>query len=194
MASPIASTTATSIASLPQQPQLDESRMRELIRFTARTLQTSTPVPFGALIVNTRSGATIIRALNAVRQENDPSSHAELRAVRKAARKLRTPSLKGCTLYSTCEPCPMCMANALWAGLDRLVYGATIEDANRHCRQIRIPAAELVERSDMSTIVEGPFLREACYELFTHPNMLKTFATWNTTGNVTGNVTENART
>jgi tRNA(Arg) A34 adenosine deaminase TadA len=163
--------------------------MRELIRFTARTLDTPTPVPFGALIVDTRSGATIMRAINAVRQENDPSSHAELRCVRRATRKLRTPSLKGCTLYSTCEPCPMCMANALWAGLDRLVYGATIEDANRHCRQIRIPAQELVERSDMSTIVDGPFLREACYALFTHPNMLKTFASWNPIATAIPNVT-----
>jgi tRNA(Arg) A34 adenosine deaminase TadA len=168
-----------SIASLPDQTALDASRMRELIRFTARTLDTASPVPFGALIVETASGAIVMRAVNAVRAENDPSSHAELRTVRKATRKRGNPSLTGCTLYSTCEPCPMCMANALWAGLDRVVYGATIEDANRHCRQIRVPAGEIVERSDMSCIVDGPFLREECYNLFTHPNMLKTFATWN---------------
>jgi tRNA(Arg) A34 adenosine deaminase TadA len=71
------------------------------------------------------------------------------------------------------------MANALWAGLDRVVYGATIEDANKHCRQIRISATEVAQRSDMSCIVDGPILRDACYALFTHPNMLKMFATWN---------------
>jgi tRNA(Arg) A34 adenosine deaminase TadA len=168
-----------SIASLPHQHALDQTRMRALIRFTARTLETDSPVPFGALIVETLSGAHVMRAINAVRPENDPSSHAELRTVRRATRKLGTPSLQGCTLYSTCEPCPMCMANALWAGLDRVVYGATIEDANRHCRQIRIPARELVERSDFSTLVDGPFLRDECYALFTHPNMLRTFETWN---------------
>ncbi len=162
--------------------------MRELIRFTARTLETDSPVPFGALIVETASGALVMRGVNAVRLENDPSSHAELRTVRRATRKRRNPSLHGCTLYSTCEPCPMCMANALWSGLDRVVYGATIEDANRHCRQIRIPASELVERSDLSCIVEGPVLREACYELFTHPNMLKTFAGWNRAESVPGSV------
>jgi tRNA(Arg) A34 adenosine deaminase TadA len=168
-----------SIASQPQQKELDETRMRELIRFTALTLDTASPVPFGALIVETQSGHMVMRGVNAVRRENDPSSHAELRTVRKAARRRGNPSLKGCTMYSTCEPCPMCMANALWAGLDRIIYGATIEDANRHCRQIRVPAREVAERSDMACIVDGPLLREECNELFTHPNMLKTFATWN---------------
>ena len=160
--------------------------MRELISFTARTLDTPAPVPFGSLIVWTDSGRPVIRAVNAVRSENDPSSHAEVRTVRKAARKLGSVSLRGCTLYSTCEPCAMCMANALWAGLDRVVYGATIEDANRHCRQIRIPAREIVERSDMSCVVDGPVLRAACYELFTHPNMLKAFESWNVTADAAG--------
>ena len=73
----------------------------------------------------------------------------------------------------------MCMSNALWAGLDRVVYGATIEDANRHCRQIRIPSREVVLRSDMPCAIEGPILRDEAYALFTHPNMLKVFATWN---------------
>ena len=153
--------------------------MASLVRFTARTLETASPVPFGALIVNTSTGERLMRAVNAVRRENDPSSHAELRTVRRATRKLKTPSLKGYTLYTTCEPCPMCMANALWAGLDRVVFGATIEDASRHCRQIHVPAREVAERSDMACVVDGPVLREDCYKLFTHPNMLKVFATWN---------------
>lgn len=164
---------------IPAQTKLDEKRMRSLVRFTARTMETDSPVPFGALIVETATGKTLMRALNAVRPENDPSSHAELRTVRKATRKLKQTSLHGYTLYTTCEPCPMCMANALWAGLDRVVYGATIEDANKHCRQIRISATEVAQRSDMSCIVDGPILRDACYALFTHPNMLKMFATWN---------------
>jgi tRNA(Arg) A34 adenosine deaminase TadA len=168
-----------SVASIPNQQKLDQKRMKSLIRFTARTLETESPVPFGALIVNTDSGRPLMRAVNAVRQENDPSSHAELRTVRKATRKLKRTSLRGYTLYTTCEPCPMCMANALWAGLDRVVYGATIEDANRHCNQIRVPARELAERSDMPCVVDGPVLRDACYALFTHPNMLRVFATWN---------------
>lgn len=159
---------------------LDEERMREICRFTARTLETEHPVPFGAMIVNTRTGVRLIRATNAVRRENDPSSHAEVRTVRLACRKLKGTSLAGFTMYSTCEPCPMCMANALWARLDRVVFGATIADANRHCQQIHIPAKEVADRADMRSIVEGPVLRELCNTLFTHPNMRKAFRAWST--------------
>ena len=158
----------------------DEAHLKALVKFTALSFKTPRPVPFGALIVDSRSGETLMRARNAVAVENDPSAHAELRTVRLACKKRKSYGLQGYTLYSTCEPCPMCMANALWAGLDRVVYGATIEDANRHCRQIQIPAAELSRRSDMRCVVTGPILRELCYTLFTHPRMLEAFATWST--------------
>ena len=82
----------------------DGDRMRALALWTARTLETANPVPFGAEIVHTRTGERLIRALNAVAPQNDPSSHAEVRAVRIACRKLKTFSLRGYTLYSTCEP------------------------------------------------------------------------------------------
>ena len=170
---------ATKDLKASKQRNLDEQRMAEIVAFTARTLESASPVPFGALIVNTKTGEMLMRAVNAVRAENDPSSHAEVRTVRKATRKLKTPSLKGYTMYTTCEPCPMCMANALWAGLDRVVFGATIKDASKHCKQIYVPAREVLRRSDMTCVVDGPILRAECYGLFTHPNMLKVFATWN---------------
>jgi tRNA(Arg) A34 adenosine deaminase TadA len=157
---------------------LDEERMRELYSFTARTLETAHPVPFGALIVHTRSGQRLMRATNAVARENDPSAHAEVRTVRLACKKLKCPSLAGYTMYSTCEPCPMCMANALWAKLDRVVFGATIDDANRYCLQIHVAAKQIARRADMDCVVEGPVLRELCCTLFTHPNMQKAFRTW----------------
>jgi tRNA(Arg) A34 adenosine deaminase TadA len=162
------------------QRSLDEQRMGALAAFTARSLATEWPVPFGSSIIHTRSGELLIWALNAVAREFDPSSHAEVRAIRLATKKLKSISLAGYTLYTTCEPCPMCMSTALWAGLDRVVYGATIEDANRHCRQIHIHATEIAERSDMRCKVEGPVLREQCYALFTHPNMLRAFRSWST--------------
>jgi tRNA(Arg) A34 adenosine deaminase TadA len=157
---------------------LDEKYMREIFRFTARTLETKNPVPFGALIVSTRTGEALMRATNAVRRENDPSSHAEVRTVRLACKKLKRTTLAGFTMYSTCEPCPMCMANALWARLDRVVFGATIADANLHCLQIHIPAMEVARRADMACVVVGPVLRELCNTLFTHPNMQKAFRSW----------------
>jgi tRNA(Arg) A34 adenosine deaminase TadA len=156
----------------------DEERMAELAAFTAKTLATDRPVPFGALIVHTKTGETLIRAVNAVARESDPSSHAELRAVRLACKKLKQTSLAGYTMYSTCEPCPMCMANALWARLDRVVYGATIADASKHCLQIHIPAKTVAARAEMKCVVDGSVLRKECYALFTHPNMLKAFSVW----------------
>lgn len=158
----------------------DLTKMAALVTFTARSLKTASPRPFGASIVHTRTGELLLRALNAVRQEFDPSAHAEVRAIRLATKRLKKISLAGYTLYSTCELCPMCMSAALWAGLDRVVYGATIADANRHCNQILIPAAEVSARADMRCIVDGPVLRDKCYELFTHPRMLRAFRTWST--------------
>jgi tRNA(adenine34) deaminase len=165
---------------------VDEERMREIYEFTARSLNTARPVPFGALIVDTRTGERLMRATNAVMRESDPSAHGETRTVRLACKKLKRPSLAGYTMYSTCEPCAMCMANALWAGLDRVVFGATIEDANRYVRQIHISAKEVARRSDMACIVDGPVLRELCNTLFTHPNMQKAFRTWSTSKNKSG--------
>jgi tRNA(Arg) A34 adenosine deaminase TadA len=159
---------------------VDEARMREIYEFTARSLETARPVPFGALIVNTRTGERLMRATNAVFRESDPSAHAETRTVRLACKKLKRPSLAGYTMYSTCEPCAMCMANALWARLDRVIFGATIGDANRFCLQIHISATEVSRRSDMPCRVDGPVLRELCVSLFTHPNMQKAFRSWST--------------
>jgi tRNA(adenine34) deaminase len=163
--------------------EADEAHMLEVYRFTARTLDTPRPVPFGALIVNTRTGEHLMRGTNAVLRESDPSSHAETRTVRLACKKLKRPCLAGYTMYSTCEPCAMCMANALWARLDRVVFGATIGDASRFVVQIYIPAKEVARRSDMECVVVGPVLRELCSTLFTHPKMRKAFQTWSTTRN-----------
>jgi tRNA(Arg) A34 adenosine deaminase TadA len=158
----------------------DEAILADLVRFTARSFSTAMPVPFGAAIVETRTGKLFYRGRNAVMRESDPSAHAETRAVRKASRKLGRPSLVGFTLYSTCEPCPMCMAAALWAGVDRVVYGATIADANEHCRQILIPAREVAKRSDMPCTVDGEVLRKECRALFEDPRMQKAFRSWST--------------
>ncbi len=131
--------------------QADEAHLRALVKFTALSFRTPRPVPFGALIVDSKAEKRSCAAGTRWPSKTTPPSHAELRTVRLACKKRKSYSLRGYTLYSTCEPCPMCMANALWAGLDRVVYGATIEDANRYCRQIQIPAAELARRSDMQT-------------------------------------------
>ncbi len=157
---------------------LDRERMRSVAAFTAETLSTDHPVPFGAEIVKTATGERLMRAVNRVGPDHDPSAHAETLTIRLACAKLATGSLKGYTLYTTCEPCAMCMACALWSGLDRLVFGATIADAERFVSQITIAAKEVARRSDLHCVVEGPVEREVCVKLFTDPRMQKVFAAW----------------
>lgn len=83
--------------------------------------------PFGAVIV--RDDEVIATGCNRVTADSDPTAHAEVNAIRKACSKLGTFSLKGCTIYSSCEPCPMCLSAIYWAGISRLCYGNTKDDA-----------------------------------------------------------------
>ena len=156
----------------------DRERMRSVAAFTAQTLSTDHPMAFGALIVSSATGERLMRAVNRVGPDHDPSAHAETLTIRLACAKLGSASLKGYTLYTTCEPCAMCMACALWSGLDRLVFGATIADAGQFVSQITIPAKEVARRTDMHCVVAGPVERELCMKLFTDPRMQKTFAMW----------------
>jgi tRNA(Arg) A34 adenosine deaminase TadA len=157
---------------------MDRERMRSVAAFTAETLSTDHPVPFGADILSTATGERLMRAVNRVGPDHDPSAHAETLTIRLACARLGSGSLKGYTLYTTCEPCAMCMACALWSGLDRLVFGATIADASRFVSQIRIPAKEVARRTDLQCVVAGPVEREVCVKLFTDPRMQKAFAMW----------------
>ena len=83
--------------------------------------------PFGAVIV--RNGEIIARGENRVTVCNDPTAHAEVSAIREAAARMGTYDLSGCEIYSSCEPCPMCLGAIYWARLDRLYYAGTRADA-----------------------------------------------------------------
>lgn len=83
--------------------------------------------PFGAIIV--KDGEILSLALNSVTQNNDPTAHAEVNAIRKACDKLGTFDLSGCELYSSCEPCPMCLGAIYWAQIDKLYYASSRQDA-----------------------------------------------------------------
>lgn len=83
--------------------------------------------PFGAVIV--KEGEIIAEGVNRVTANNDPTAHAEVNAIREACRKLKTFKLEGCTIYTSCEPCPMCLSAIYWAGLSRIFFGNTKEDA-----------------------------------------------------------------
>lgn len=83
--------------------------------------------PFGAVIV--REGEVIAASGNRVVPNNDPTAHAEVMAIREACRKLGTFDLKGCTIYASCEPCPMCLSAIYWAGISKIYYANTKADA-----------------------------------------------------------------
>ena len=85
-------------------------------------------VPVGAVVLDS-GGAIIGRGHNRREANADPTAHAEILAIRAAARELGTADLSGSTLHASCEPCPMCLAAALWARVDRLVHAATRHDA-----------------------------------------------------------------
>ena len=85
--------------------------------------------PFGAVIVN--DDKIISEGFNAVTSDNDPTSHAEILAIRIACKKLNNFSLKGCDLYTTCEPCPMCLSAIYWARVDNIYYANTRSDAQK---------------------------------------------------------------
>jgi tRNA(Arg) A34 adenosine deaminase TadA len=85
--------------------------------------------PFGALIV--RDGAVLATGVNAVTTTNDPTAHAEVVAIRNACQELGDFRLTGCVLVTSCEPCPLCLAAALWARVDRVIYAADRHDAAR---------------------------------------------------------------
>jgi tRNA(Arg) A34 adenosine deaminase TadA len=83
--------------------------------------------PFGALIV--KDGRIISEGINLVISSKDPTAHAEITAIREACKKLNTFSLEGCTIYSSCEPCPMCLSAIYWARIGEIYYAADSEDA-----------------------------------------------------------------
>ena len=100
--------------------------MRKAIELSKQNIENNGG-PFGAVIV--KEGEIIATGVNRVTDSCDPTAHAEVSAIRAAAKKLDSFDLSGCEIYSSCEPCPMCLGAIYWARLDKLYYGNTKEDA-----------------------------------------------------------------
>jgi guanine deaminase len=105
----------------------DNDFLREAIQLARNGMNTGKGGPFGAVIV--KDGKIVGRGSNEVTSTNDPTAHAEVVAIRDACRNLGTFQLDGCTLYASCEPCPMCLGAIYWARPGRIVYGAFHSDA-----------------------------------------------------------------
>lgn len=101
--------------------------LREAIGLAMEKMSQDEGGPFGAVIV--KDGAIVGRGWNRVTSTNDPTAHAEVVAIRDACARLQTFTLAGCEIYSSCEPCPMCLAAIYWSRLDRIGYAATRADA-----------------------------------------------------------------
>jgi tRNA(Arg) A34 adenosine deaminase TadA len=142
----------------------DEDFMRLAIRKTQEGIAAG-QTPFGSVIV--KDGIVVAATHNTVWQTCDPTAHAEVNCIRAAAAALKSIFLNGCTLYSTTEPCPMCLSAIHWAKIDRVLFGATIADAvAAGFAELIIDAKKLAEMGKSPLLVEGGLLRVECAALF----------------------------
>ncbi len=101
--------------------------MKEAIRLSQANMRRGAGGPFGAIVV--RNGRIIGKGWNQVTSKNDPTAHAEVSAIREACKTLKTFDLSGAEIYSSCEPCPMCLAAIYWARIEKVYYANTRKDA-----------------------------------------------------------------
>ena len=121
--------------------------------------------PFGAVVI--RAGDVVAVGHNEVWKRTDPSAHAEVVAIQRAAAALRTIDLSGCEMYTTCEPCPMCAAAIHWAKLDTVHYGASIADAQRAgFTELRLPIEQVYRIGGSQVSAVSGVLRDRCAALF----------------------------
>lgn len=105
----------------------DQKFMRRAIELAEKGMDSHAGGPFGAVVV--KDGEIIAEGFNQVTSKNDPTAHAEVMAIREACQKLNSFQLTGCTVYTSCEPCPMCLGAIYWARPDRVFYACDHRDA-----------------------------------------------------------------
>ena len=120
--------------------------------------------PFGAVIVN-NEGKVIAKEHNKVLKNNDPTAHAEIVAIRKACKKLKTYDLSNCVLYASCEPCPMCLSAIIWANIKLVYYACTKNDAANIGFKDNI-IYEYLKGNNKNLINLKQFDREECIKIF----------------------------
>ncbi len=132
--------------------------MRHAIELAMRGVRDDLGGPFGCVVV--RDGLVVGTGENRVTSSNDPTAHAEIVAVRAACAKLGRFDLRGCEVYTSCEPCPMCLAALYWARVDRVWYSATREDAAAIGFDDDLIYRELALPIEERSLELGPLLRE----------------------------------
>ncbi len=141
----------------------DKEMMREAIRLANESVKNGGG-PFGAVVV--KDGEIVAGSANSVTVDNDPTAHAEVNAIRKACRKLGTFDLTGCTIYTSCEPCPMCLGAIYWAHIERIYYGNNRKDAREIDFADDFIYDELEKPLDSRSVPIIPMLRDEALETF----------------------------
>ncbi|MBQ3739452.1 MAG: nucleoside deaminase [Bacteroidales bacterium] len=144
----------------------DKAFMREAIRLADESVKNGGG-PFGAVIV--KDGEIIAGRSNSVTLDNDPTAHAEVNTIREACRKLGTFDLSDCVIYTSCEPCPMCLGAIYWARISRIYYANTKKDAADIDFADDFIYKELEQREERRAVPFIPMLRAEA---------IKTFRAW----------------
>jgi guanine deaminase len=130
----------------------DEKFMRRAIELSAQALGMSGARPYGAIVV--KDGKIVGEGLNESAAKFDPTSHGEVEAIRDACRRLKTTDLSGAELYTSCEPCSVCVSTMLMAGISRMYYGASLEQSNAIVPRPKMPPAAQLVRAQVGLPVE----------------------------------------
>jgi guanine deaminase len=138
--------------------------MRRAIALATENVRSGAGGPFGAVIV--RNGEIVGEGANSVTRTNDATAHAEVCAIRAACRTLGGFSLHGCEIYTSCEPCPMCLAAIYWARIDRIWFGNTSADAARAAFDDAYLYREIALPLTQRTIPSAMLLRDQAWESF----------------------------
>lgn len=134
--------------------------MRAAIKEAEKGIFNNEGGPFGAVIV--KDGKIIARGHNQVVKNEDPTCHGEMMAIRKACKKLGTFNLSGCEIYTTGEPCPMCLGAILWARIDKIYYGCNVVDTE----MIGFDDLDFYKKIDNKTEFMFEIDREECLKLY----------------------------
>jgi guanine deaminase len=143
---------------------MNASFMARAIQLSIENVRSGRGGPFGAVIV--KDGEIIAEGVNCVTATNDPTAHAEVIAIREACRKLQLFELKGCELYTSCEPCPMCLGAIYWARPDRFYFGNTAADAAKVGFDDSFIYAEIAQPHQQRKIPAIQLMRAEAQEAF----------------------------
>ena len=138
--------------------------MRKAIAVAERGFRAGQGGPFGACLV--KKGKVLALAHNTVLAQKDPTCHAEINAIRIAAKKLRDFDLSGCEIYSTTEPCPMCFAAIHWAKIARVIYGTTVGEVSRRgFNELLISNSQMRRLGKSRVKIRAGFRKAECEDL-----------------------------